>query len=363
MLSFELNRLAKKLLNEIEETEEFTEIVATLSKELDPIFQWLSIFSENNGQTGPVQQASASIYRHFTQQVPTIPSKIAASKLYAQLHRTQDILRSFSSILPDKEIINNILLDIDRFKETYDTYLDQKSGRNAVSLVKESNLLNASMTNLNSTLKFVIDNLEGIPPAEMECETLSLLLSTDFSLHDFAQRLLAIDELYSELCNISLQVEHPIKISKIESGSLWVQVLGNPTVISLMAEVIRKGANYLYRSYTIEGKISCIPKQVEALKEIMELSNYMENLGLDTREINELNAASSVAIANSLNTLLQGQPSITVNNELLGGSKDLITYLTGAKPPLLLKEAQEIDSTESLSSEETCGDSDEPSKS
>jgi hypothetical protein len=360
MFSFQLNNSAKKLLHEIEELKQLTDTVAALSQQFDPVFPWVVSIAECGPQNTQSIQVVQSLYIHFNH-VSGITSAVSPNQFFRSLHKLENILESFlSANLSIKDIMDDLLFKIRDFTDAYDNYLNSSSGKNAALLVKESYLLNILIVNLNNILNLIANNFEEILPGEIHYGEISLLLPTSFSLNDFAERLLAINRLYSELCKVLSvsELENPIKISKIESGSLWAQFLGNPEVIGLMIICITNSIDFFHRTFTKEGKITNIPKQIDALNATLKITENMKKLGLNTEEMERFNERSGLEIAKNLNIILAKQQNITLNGKLLAVGKDSeMYYLEAAKSPYLLQESNTTD--ENLSSEQNHEDENE----
>lgn len=147
-------------------------------------------------------------------------------------------------------------------------------------------------------------------------EPLAIWLPADFDLGSFARRLLAMQTLYSELCmlfSIS-ESDHPLRISKIESGSLWAKFFGESRVIGLITTFIQEAAKWMYRNQTSQGKISSVAMKIDAVDAMLGLNARLKAAGLDTVGMEKHIEKSAFIISRDLSTLLDGQSSVTVNN-------------------------------------------------
>lgn len=125
----------------------------------------------------------------------------------------------------------------------------------------------------------------------------------------------AIVELYDTLCRV-LNVdtgEHPLRVAHFASGSVWLKLFGESRVITLMVSLVERSVNYLHRNFTREGKISSIPRKLEALDAAVQFTNGLADAGIDPGPMREELQHSSVLIANELNALLAGEPSVRLN--------------------------------------------------
>jgi len=128
-----------------------------------------------------------------------------------------------------------------------------------------------------------------------------------------------IEQIYEELChlfNVSAKQE-PLTIIKIESGTVWAWLKGNPSVVNGIKSVIEKAAHYFYRNYTDEGKLSVIPKNIETIESILHLSDELKKRDIPTDKLDEHIKKASVTIGNRLEKLLQGEEEIELNGDVI----------------------------------------------
>jgi hypothetical protein len=128
----------------------------------------------------------------------------------------------------------------------------------------------------------------------------------------------------------------PLKIGKIESGSLWVKLFGESKVVALLTRFIEEGAEYLYRKFTIEGQISTIPRKIEVLDKVIGLRSSLQENGIDTAGLDDHIAKSGAIIGKDLNILLARQSSVRVNGRLTSVSNEMLKQQIESHPwPML----------------------------
>jgi hypothetical protein len=172
-----------------------------------------------------------------------------------------------------------------------------------------------SLLNLMSTDSEIND-------AEQE---ISLQLSNELSFNELVEKLVALKMVYSEICRL-LDVstsEYPLRIQQLELGSLWLILVGSAGAIGLMRKLIQQSAEYVYRTFTNEGKIVSVSLQAKAVDEILELANRLEKAGKDPGAVREQARLASITIAKRLNTLLKGEPEIEINGVTLSIGEEL----------------------------------------
>lgn len=109
----------------------------------------------------------------------------------------------------------------------------------------------------------------------------------------------------------------PLGIIKIESGSLWTWLRGEPGVLAAMKNLIEKSAHYFYRNYTDEGKLSTIPKKVETIDSVLQLRDELKKREIPTNELEEHITKASVAIGKNLEKLLGGEQRVEINGVVI----------------------------------------------
>jgi hypothetical protein len=222
-------------------------------------------------------------------------------------------------MLVNQKHVIKLLDELDAFAEAYNVYVTNQIGTNAFSLLLVSRRLRQSLADLRGFLEYITKNYSNaLTPAENEAE-LSLFLLHISDLPHFAEKLTALQALYAELCyllDISV-ASCPLRIGKIESGSLWTKLFGDGKVINLMISLVEGSAKFMHRNYTTEGKIAAIPKKIESLNSILDFSNRLKANGVDVDSLEDNLAKSAVSITNSLNILVSDQPLIEINGQVL----------------------------------------------
>ncbi|MET0466777.1 MAG: hypothetical protein ABW007_26690, partial [Chitinophagaceae bacterium] len=204
------------------------------------------------------------------------------------------------------------------FAEVYEAFIKSDSPANILKLLRAGNELLLSIENNATLAHFIKERLEGehnvVPPGY---EGISLYLDSEGNYKDVLVKLTAVSELYSELCNMVgvSAAEYPLQVVKMESGSLWLKLVGESRVIGLLIKLIESSASFMYRNFTTEGNIQSIPRQVEAVEAVLRLSENLEKAGVDTAQIKDNLQTSAAVISGRLNNLLKGVKALKVNDE------------------------------------------------
>lgn len=314
MLSFQLREEASQLLSAFESADSFFIMLNSINSSFPQLDKFLVQIGEGSERTN---NAANQLRNHLGQLKITVQN-VNIREFYSSLEQFQKSLNQAKDYgLDDLNIINGISGRIDIFAEKFENFISAYSPQTAAPVITEARELSSMLNGFKTALIFFESNLEEQHYELEEHKELSLLLPSAMSMHQFAIKLISIDIIYSELCslmNISTS-EHPLLISKIESGSLWAKVLGNNKVIGLMVDFLNSSASFVYRNFTNEGRLSAIPRKLEAVNSVLDFTEKLEKAGVNVAEVKEHLQKSAVAISKELNTLLDGQAEITVNDK------------------------------------------------
>lgn len=168
--------------------------------------------------------------------------------------------------------------------------------------------------NFSQTLLTFLSEWKTIPKGN---SSLELSIDTNVTFENVLSKLQAVHLLYLHLCELTgvSVLRFPLIIEDLQCGSLWVKVFGESKVISLCVSLISRAVSYFHRMYTRDGMVQDIPNKLETLDTFLDLSARLEEIGIDTSELNRSLGKSAQIIASDLNTLLAGTPMLTVNDE------------------------------------------------
>lgn len=246
--------------------------------------------------------------------------------------------KNFASPANDKP--QGLASNIAEFLDAYERYFySQLKEEELINLLRTADILYNSLNAFGMNLLIIENTLrsKSILPSE-EQGHLSIILENEFDVSEFARKLTSLHRIYFELCLLAdiSYADHPLSISKVESGSFWADLLGYPKIIDFIQGLIENGINYMYRNYTREGKIVAIPKKVETLEEVLEFRNKLRKAGLVTKEVDENINKASVKVAQELNHLLIGEPKVILNGKIYSvGAKLAQKFIEESKRYLL----------------------------
>lgn len=336
MLTFELQNTLNQFLMIRERADPFFSLLHQLASAHDSALKQLVGIAEA-GQS--LQTSATNLHSNFAnvqgllRNISVREVMIALGKLEKELGKLSDIDDSTSNA------INTAKKAVSEVGTALDNFLAKGGALNGWNLLREAKNAHIQLEMLDDTFLMVVELLDLSSTQLAESASLSILMQGSSDLAGLIKRLSALQGLYSELCmllNVS-EAEYPLTIGKIETGSLWAKVFGEPRVIGLMVDFVESAAKYLYRTYTREGRIVAIPAKVESLDRIIELRGKLQDLNIKTDEIDEVLAKGAYAIAHDLTSLLERQPAVTVNGSKISiGDDELARRLAEEEWPKLI---------------------------
>jgi len=203
-------------------------------------------------------------------------------------------------------------------------------------------------SHLDTALSMLAAVKEALAQAEPEDisvneSIVSIFLLSNNELSVFLAKIQSLERIYSELCRLMdiSTSEYPLKIIKVEAGSLWVKLFGESKIITLLTDMIKSGVGYLHRNYTREGQLKSIPRQVEQYEAVLNLESKMRELGYDTSNMRESIKKSGVVIAKELSTLLGGESVVIVNEQTFSVGSAVDRLIAEKSKTLLLEDGED----------------------
>lgn len=182
------------------------------------------------------------------------------------------------------------------------------------TLVLSADMLRTALVAVAGLLSAVKDRLRGEPQGDADEDQLSLLMPSPVGFQDFTDKLVALGDMY-EAAGAYLnggEKPAPLRVGKIESGSMWIWVSGQAEAIAVLRRSIAAIAAFIYRQHAAAG--SPWPDADEALR----LCGLEESgPGDDSGSKGRVSAPREVAarIAQDVAVLVRGQPEIEINGQ------------------------------------------------
>lgn len=157
------------------------------------------------------------------------------------------------------------------------------------------------------------------------------LLDVKYDVGEFAEILQHLDVTYSTIAglipNISIS---SLQIIKIESGSLLSKILGDDNIIEAIAYMFKKIIDWVYHTYTKEGKIDLNSKFMQEISTDADILEKLENMGIDTKKSKENLSATLNVVTKELYDIAIKAPRIKIDDEeiKLMDAKKYLEYST-----------------------------------
>lgn len=335
MHAFELQRNIDCFFANFETFQPFTQALSALAQAAEAMQTHLSGIAKGGDK---LNYSAAQLNAHLAQ-TQRITSSINHRQFFKALeHFQRSITQLQSTHTPKTKLISSLDAKVEEFSALYDAFLSNQSSENALPLLLAAQVLHTKLEILFDSLQLFDESVGAYDVPNSSEAPLALLLPGYLGLADFAHRLLAIQSLYSELCMLLSvsESDYPLRISKIESGSLWAKVFGELRIVGMMASFVEQAASWIYRTYTTEGKLASIPRKVEAIDSLLGLTQRLKDAGLDTSNMQEHIEKSAVVLSKSLSEILDGQSSIVVNEQTISVGSELSKIVIERTAPLQL---------------------------
>ena len=322
MLSHRLMQDQERISNVFEKAVYLDECLQLISEEFPSLELCLIKLSKGGSSPAAANQDLTNYLKQLRNKINAIDPR--------ELFKALDMLsHEFTygplSVTPDESDYPSVEHELNEFSEKYTEYIKSYTPESAIVLVNKARVLREELRWYLAGIKaFNLNQPEGNIDITKYSE-ISVLFTSTMTVKEFTRKLEALDRIYHELCNlldVSL-ADYPLQIIKIESGSLWAKVFGNPVVIPFIKDILLKGFGFAYRNFTKEGKLSAVPKNVEAVESVLGLSQKLKDNGVEVTEMEEHIRKSAVTIAKDLNTLISGEAEIVVDSQVISVGQEV----------------------------------------
>lgn len=322
MHTFQLRQTIASALADVAEAEPFLNAVSTVSMVFDAMTEQLQLIAEGGAK---LPEATAALHAKCAG-LARVTAGINPRRFYLGLERLQQALRSLAPpVLADGKLLADVAQGVEEFAAGYDAFLARPSGRTAIPLILMARKLNDRMPLFMNTLGLLHSMNEDTSAPAAGCAELTLLLPAVSSLPGYAQRLMALDALYAETCLLLAvsRAEFPLRIAKLSTGGMWVRVSGESRAVAWMAEFTVAAARFLYRNYSTDAKFAASARTNETIDMVLGLSQRLKDAGFDAGKVAQHVTRAAPAVFKELATLMEGQPSVTVNQAVVSIGDEL----------------------------------------
>lgn len=291
-----------------------------------------------------VINSQADAARHHLHSLPTVIADVSWRGVFRQAETWHDGLMSFIAfeIEQSAESVSHIAAaglveSIEQFLVAGDAYTSGFSGERAWQLLVAAVQTQRAIADAMAWLNLATDAARAPEPQGGQ-GALEIALYGPGDVDALLRRVAALKGLYSELCqllNVN-EVEQPLVLLKLETGSLYAKIQGAIPVLVLMDKYLCAAVSYLHRRFTLEGKLQSVPKSTESLQSLVDLRAQLIAQGIPTADLDTELQRAAAQIGRYLNDLLQHQGRVAVNGQLMSvGDRTAVQQLERREPLLL----------------------------
>ncbi len=196
--------------------------------------------------------------------------------------------------------LSNLIKD---FSKRYDLYLQRYKESELEYLLKLAHTLSVMITLSISWAYTIKGNLLMSSHLQKGERQLQLIFFSVRDLKDISLKISILSEFYADLCRdlgIS-EDDYPLKIVKLESGSLLSILIGNTEVLNRMAKWIEEVFSFVYRNCTKEGILTYeMPVIEQRIKEFLVNTEQFKKAGFipPKKKIEDIYTSYSDKLAN-----------------------------------------------------------------
>lgn len=256
----------------------------------------------------------------ITQYLRTIMSEVRAVKarsLFLSIEETKGALSRLEASLGGGEETAPARAKrlLQQFSDTYEGFLETPSPRTVYTFVLSADMLRTALVTVASTLASVKSRLAGASSAAPDRNSLSILMPSPVEFGDFTDKLVAVRDSYESVGRLfgGGEAPEPLRIGKIESGSMWIWVSGASDSIGALAAAYVAHARWIYRRRDATGPLPT-PTARESL-DLIDLGGTLAAAGRETENLGDAIARVSVDVARAAAVLVRGQPELVINGE------------------------------------------------
>ncbi|QXE20008.1 hypothetical protein [Clostridium sp. 001] len=365
MTSYELLDFYEELLNEMQNLSAYNDTLSGLLNEInknqDNLLNLIypDTFDINNanilGELSSRKAAVISCVQKFAMDFDILGNH---QKLIRSRDAIETIFKKYQLELEDeKNKIINLLDEYDQVTSTIYQYVKSRSNSIIVELINKTSLIvnnyNKFVSNYQNIKSFMLKTENKIE--EKEDEKILKLHFYDKHINPeyFIKNIQAVKNSYEIMCqilNVSLS-EHELKILKVESGSLFLSIIGSASVISAFAFLMKKTIDLVFNKYTFEGQVLRCKQILDLLGKDAEITEKYKKLGID---INEENAYKyNYKLVKSIGTLVRQTAKVKIDDKIFSLEDHLKQKYLEESKTLLIKEANVEKQSEEIPEEDT----------
>jgi len=215
---------------------------------------------------------------------------------------------------------------IDPLFESYQNYIrSQRSREKAVMFMQQFFNFKECFDAVKNTYRDAL-RMFGTGNNDMElegqdnCAVMEVqLLKVELSFEEFVLCLSSLQKIYSELCHIVRYKNNtePLKIVRIESGSLLTKVYGDKNALEATALLLEKTVMLCFTKFTRSGKSQTKSELKKKIQEDLNLGDELSKLGFNLTSTDDKVVKAFQVILDEALRLASAAPKYKINGKML----------------------------------------------
>lgn len=244
-----------------------------------------------------------------------------------------------SSVTAD-ELADELSAQTENFLAHYKRYLIARDYSTSFDLILLAHEMHPLFSGLGAASELAVESFGGpdlVSGAELEIYSSSKIEEVD----EYVKILIAFRDIYAVIAKL-LGVDssyEPLRVSKIESGSLLLKLKGAADVVRFMAQVIRRAVKYGAMHHSLTGRIENLPRAVDAVASVLQLRESLAKSGIDISGMDAEIESAGLKIAKHANLLMTRLDDIGLNGEILTVKGQLLIGMEKEPQKLLTHES------------------------
>lgn len=260
----------------------------------------------------------------------------------------EDIFKKYEfGLKEEKDKILSLLSEYNSVTKIIFEYIKTKSNSIIVELLNKITLIVNKYNDFISTYQN-INNFMSKTENEIEIKENEKIFEIQFydeqiNPEYFTESIQAVRDSYEIMCQISnvSTTEHKLKVVKIESGSLFIKVIGDALSLGVLEYLMKKIINLIFNKFTFEGQVLRSKQILDLIKEDTEVASKYKELGLNIEFGENINKLHFMLVK-SIKKLIGQTTKVKIDKEKFY-LKDILKqkYLTESKMSFLEESKKE----------------------
>jgi hypothetical protein len=289
--------------------------------------KFLNVLQQEKLEANVIHQQIVS----FNNQISELMKQTDIGKLYVDIDSLKQKIKTEIAPHPLFELF---IEEINRHFDTIWKILNQISRlpnnyKNVMQLIRSSVSIDTTVTaigNCRQYLDITEKTIAGDVSAGEDEELISIGFGTELLFFkDLLTKFKLLEEIHLNVCYLFgiNNSNESLKIVKIESGTLFTQLIGKSQVVEFMVWLFKGTIKFFHRKFTIEGKKERLSLDIKELDKQINIQAKLKALLPEDKykqvqaKNGEILQRCSTILAKRTQQLLENETRIRINDELL----------------------------------------------